>query len=1490
MSILDNLNNPLYPNRYERSSGWVRVLPIPGRPLQTSELIEMQAILQDNLKAGMDTLFANGAILKGLRISTLSRTDREVNLSVSSGQIYTEGLVIDVAGASMTVLIEGEFTIGVDLNQQIQTELEDPSLRSPVTGNSVYGEPGAARLLWQPRIVVDNPNAFTIGKIVDGNVIQKETTTISGVEDVLAQYIYEKSGHFCVRGLQVSVTGSTEPTQQTGEYARLQTAESSTREQAQLALQNAVNANNILEGLREELALALRSNPAGSLVIAQLNQSITEAEATSAALSREAVSKQAASTLATTSLRNASTLLAGSVSISVSPGLAYVEGYRVEKTNPTLLRIVKDLPVQDVTSATYVYFGKKAVHERTFTLAPQVDAYLNAKEDLQKVEVSFFNLRNVLGVVVPKITAVFSLGLIAADSLPELLPFIIAELSKSATDAISPGVTFAAFNEEGAAISSYSPTDIRTIVRSNLYLQNAGENKLTFTSVSVESWTNSIQIQVRVLTENNVPSALYLSTTEGAVALSGALVEGTFQLGFRPVAEVNEVVAELEGRPLIVRGNVTSLIDQQSIRLANLPQTLTDVLGDDTVVEILEVYDNSSNRYLPFVNGVGDYELVIGRFLVWRSPNRPVDGTTYYVRFAYSQPLVQGTDYELDKATDSIRFLLTGRKPAIGRRFTVDYKYFLARAGIISINRDGEITYQLGEASNNPQPPTLSQSLLPLASFKLSGLETTIQSFECRALKYSDLYQLAEQVRRNTENFEVLRGELRSYQKAVLSRQGRTVAGFSSEPLINLQRLDISDPEFTGTISLSSQSVTGGYAGKDIPLRYVSGGAVHNSRRGQAFVTLTYTQRTLLSQNRVTKSFVVNSPNPLLRKRAIARAYPSLIFLNENPTLFTPCDYLAAQTSYFTRVSETRPQVIQEVVNRLQSTFISAGDEVSQSILTGIPVAVINQGILSEVSRSTEIANISVLIQVRDLVPGLGGFQVFLNGNVITASPQNGTPIDPTANSLNVFRSKADGSIELSILLPNTLACGSHTIEVIGTTGPSIHSYSKTQINVYNNLLNQIVMGAIKNWALPRNSEKAAFELPVHNTDISDEPSLRIVRDLGSVNALPTVEQRAATTAQRFPVLWSAINQTFRIPSDSFISSIAVRLKSIPLSGDLTLFLKNTVEGVPGKEIYAISRTSVYNPSVSGALDTVFTFERPLLIKANQLYSLSFESSVPGFEIHGAQVGQVDGASSLIGDQLLLQGELFYSADGSSITDLRDQDIAYSLRVPEFSNDTQVIGLGEYNLVDVGYQGISFFCLNTRDLVPEGTSLIYEYSVTGTQPGDAATAFQTFESNQVVCLDDYISSLRIRARLSTTRSQLSPVVLLEGSSVSLFTTTSLFENQSYSLVSRKYEFNPYLRAVVSLDYLQPESTSIRVFYKGGNVTPQGEVWQQDWSEMLSIEDPRVVDSGLGINQRNYLSISSTSHTLFKYKIELSTSSEGKQPLVRNIDCYTYAQP
>ena len=205
-------DNPLYPDRYEEGSNWVRVLPIPGRALQTSEITEMQSIINGQMRMALSTVYRDGSPISGLRV-----IGQGPIYSVTNGMFYIQGMTLPVEG--ITSIIPGPTnTIYVQVEESILTEVDTPSLRDPIRGqyskgvqasSMQYGLEGAHRLVWRASITtVPGPSSYPIATISsDGQVIQRSYGGPSDCIDLLAAYTRDRMGDFLLHGLDVTYGG-----------------------------------------------------------------------------------------------------------------------------------------------------------------------------------------------------------------------------------------------------------------------------------------------------------------------------------------------------------------------------------------------------------------------------------------------------------------------------------------------------------------------------------------------------------------------------------------------------------------------------------------------------------------------------------------------------------------------------------------------------------------------------------------------------------------------------------------------------------------------------------------------------------------------------------------------------------------------------------------------------------------------------------------------------------------------------------------------------------------------------------------------------------------------------------------------------------------------------------------------------------------------------------------------------------------------------------
>lgn len=1460
---LYSFNSGDYRDRYNRDTGWVKLLFNHGSPLQSAELIEVQSLMQDFLKQGLDTLFANGTVIFGLKFELLSNNGEESEFTMSSGKFYVDGIVLDVPAQTITVSNTGDFTIGLSITPAIITEEENPNLRDPVKGGALYGLPGAARLVWNTNLVINDPSAFTLSRVVNGGLIQRESNIYSKIDESLANYTFARTGNFCLPGgLEVSVIKASEKAvTDTSKFNALQESTTSLVNETQNAYSQVLNAKSLIDNLTSQVQAATllynRTPTNFNLISLQdLEARLIDLTNKFNELSRIYTSKKIISDKAEQSLVSARSLLTDKVYFSISPGVAYVEGYRVPILSPVILEIPKNLEVSRVSGATFTYAGNQASTLRTFSLESN-SLWADVVNQNTLLTIEFTKLLYNQQFVDIKLTVPLTSN--NFNSIESLLNFLISEINKS----ISQPLNLITVSSTSLIVSSEV---LRTIIKNNLIIDRVGSG-LQITSTTLNEAANQIEVNVSIKERNSnnniIQDSEVLLVDVNSANLSGAGSSNSYQLGFRPVADIVNVTAELsENNKPIVRG-VT-------------PGT-TDKLGDDSIFRITKVFQGDTI----YVEGV-DYQLINQSEIDWSlstvNAKEPAAGTTYYVSFLYTQPLAKNADYILNQITDSIEF--TNTTPAPNQRFFVDYTYYLSKVGVITLDKLGNLNYVLSSSGVN-ELPTVAANLLPLSTFKLYANSNEVTPSDCKILKNEEIQSIVELIKKNTCDLENHKLDVAAQLDAASNQI--TPKGYYNTSIADLTKIDLD--KSTGSISPAIQSLTGGYTHKDVNLKYVSGGTVSSNEFGDNyFVTLPYSNSVLLSQSRLTKSRQVTSQINI-NKRAKVTVYPELIFNNKPFNKFTSCDPLTKVTTLLSRLSENKPLILQKISTNNQVLFKSFGEKLYRAFIEGTPIGNIVQNTISFLGYISDLVKANtntVKVKVEGLPPNNGGYKVYFSGSEII----NYTLLNSTSLSVEYpgsIRSKADGTLSISFTIPSDLVFGSHSLEIVSVAPSGSKGYAKTQVGIYNNLLNQIVISALENWDISFNKPVADFFLLKLKSSQYDSQAFQFSNSIINPGTIPNISLNSLTKEQEYPILFDSIYQTFKVYDYAYLTKVRLKLKSIDLNEDLVLNLgeADLVNKSPNRSYYHSAYSSLYNPTTEGNTWTEFTFTYPILINPNKLYTISLYSKGNGYKVFTAEVAGTDLLTGgLVGDQLYLEGELFYSTEGKTLNRLEREDLTYELDKATFTIANEVIvNLGNYGIVD-SLSYVSSFCLNTRDIIPPDTFIQYQYQLIGT------TTWVNFDSNKLVCLDTPVTNIAIRTKLSSLRNNVSPALMLQGATVSLYVG---LEN-SY-ILSKQVTYNQlYKDAYVTLDYLQPAGTEIKVYYSPNEGLP---VQGQEWFELTKdTSTDKFIDQGLQIKQATWKLSNPTLYTStgegrnrFRWRVNFTTNNLAIQANVLNVKSY-----
>lgn len=192
-----------YYDDYDSSKQYTQLLAIPGRVAQAREFTQMQTTIKDIVRSIGDSIFKDGNIVEGCQVIVNSS---KTEVTVTSGKVYIDGLVLPVAESTVTIKGVGTETIGAKLMETLITESDDASLRDPAQGYDNFNRPGCHRIRSWISIVVDDPDSAIIATLVDGAVtVEKYAPDYDSLTQVLARRTYDESGSYLVNGLKVRV-------------------------------------------------------------------------------------------------------------------------------------------------------------------------------------------------------------------------------------------------------------------------------------------------------------------------------------------------------------------------------------------------------------------------------------------------------------------------------------------------------------------------------------------------------------------------------------------------------------------------------------------------------------------------------------------------------------------------------------------------------------------------------------------------------------------------------------------------------------------------------------------------------------------------------------------------------------------------------------------------------------------------------------------------------------------------------------------------------------------------------------------------------------------------------------------------------------------------------------------------------------------------------------------------------------------------------------
>jgi hypothetical protein len=206
---MTNIQLAQHYDRFNANDNYDRWLFRSDHVLQAAELNEVQSASQHRLRAVMDALMRDGAVMSGADC-VLNTVGGVCTATCASGAVYLRGAARGVAPRSFTIPATGRVSIGVYLVDTVMTELDDPSMRDPAISPLNAQEPGAARLrvlgTWGYRGSGQVGDFYAVHDVEDGILLSRAPPPqVEAIAQAIARYDRQSSGGFYISsGLRVT--------------------------------------------------------------------------------------------------------------------------------------------------------------------------------------------------------------------------------------------------------------------------------------------------------------------------------------------------------------------------------------------------------------------------------------------------------------------------------------------------------------------------------------------------------------------------------------------------------------------------------------------------------------------------------------------------------------------------------------------------------------------------------------------------------------------------------------------------------------------------------------------------------------------------------------------------------------------------------------------------------------------------------------------------------------------------------------------------------------------------------------------------------------------------------------------------------------------------------------------------------------------------------------------------------------------------------------
>jgi len=710
-----------------------------------------------------------------------------------------------------------------------------------------------------------------------------------------------------------------------------------------------------------------------------------------------------------------------------------------------------------------------------------------------------------------------------------------------------------------------------------------------------------------------------------------------------------------------------------------------DYLPKSPVISIIEVKQGST----VYIQGT-DYQLTNDGVDWALNGLEPSIGSSYTVTYRYNKVMTKTTDYVLTQTGSDfyVDFTPPGDNPVADTTFTVDYDFYLARKDLFSLSRDGSIVVTKGQ-SDIPRmitsPSISNPDILHLGTVYLppNSQDAVANSYAVTRLSMEDL----QNVVRRVEDMEY-NNALDDLDKEAMAGEAPTnLKGIFSDGFIGFSKSDLGHPLYSAALSLETGEVV-------LPPSAIKSRALQpNTGASSAkiwgrLVTTPVTERVAIEQTFATGTMLVN-PYNVFNKMALINLTPAV----DNWVDVESITIEKTETKTF-RVhrwwrhggdlwNETEKYLFENLV-------VDAGNEGwggwNSNVTGTITTVGTSKTLLDEAIMYMRQRD--VVVEASNLLPNSDNLECFFDGVRVPITGVMGTSDGQTAGTI---KSDSSGVARGKFTIPAGIRCGTREVILKNVNNTAVSSYTANGRH-------------------------------------------RVVQDT-------VLRTRVTVTA------YDPLAQSFMFDRDQVVSSVGLYFGSKDATKNVTVQIRNMINGYPGQVIYA-EKTLIPNQvavSTKGTAETKVSFADPVVCRAGEQYAVVVVTDSDVYTMFVAELGKKDlNSGGVVTRQPYLAGTLFSSANALTWTAHQTQDMKFRVYTCEFAKQ----GVLEFNeITDLDADRI---LLMADYLTLQNTGCTWEFKLNGSnwQP------ISNFEDKDVSAV---ANRLTLRATF-TADSNMSPLL------------------------------------------------------------------------------------------------------------------------------------